>query len=117
MTNLCAYANKQAYPLWTDAINIIKQEKIQNVFPHSGWHCISVSGCFAPHEANHCTWHSKSSIHSQPLVYAVNGGLHVVQVFGQAADCLLQLFDLLTVTLRQLEMDAQYERGNVDFNS
>lgn len=41
------------------------------------------------------------NIHVQPLVDAVDGGLHAVEVFGQTADGFLQLSDLLGVAWRQ----------------
>lgn len=50
------------------------------------------------HEEHNIKWWIENNIHVQPLVHVVNGGLYVVEVFGQTLDCFLQMFDPLTVT-------------------
>lgn len=41
------------------------------------------------------------NINIQPLVYAVDGSLHIVEVFGQTTNSFLQLSDPLRITCRR----------------
>lgn len=49
----------------------------------------------------------KNNSDVQPLVYAIDGGLHVVEVFGQAMNGVLQLPDLLCVSWTKGKKDVK----------
>lgn len=51
--------------------------------------------------------HVLNNIHVQPVIYAIDGGLHVVEVFPQAVDGALQLLDLLRVACTKQRQEKE----------